>query len=125
MTQKKKKRAKRPTKTKLFKKLDKIISAKIKERDNYTCQRCEKEVQGVNCQWCHIITRSNKRLRWDLNNSLVMCYYCHRLWHSSPIESTEWFAGKFKDRYDYLMESKNELHTYSVSELQELILELT
>lgn len=109
-----------PSKTTMINKLDKVVPKIIKARDNNVCQMCGKQVFGTNCQWSHIITRRTKHMRWDLENSLVLCYYCHRRWHSSPLESKEWFAQKFPERDEYLMKEKNNLKPLGVLDMIEI-----
>jgi len=82
---------------------------------------CRKQVSGSNCQWSHIVSRGNHHLRWDLQNSLVHCYYCHRKWHSSPLESWEWFKNAFPDRYKYLKKEKNIIEKLTVADLEEIL----
>lgn len=91
-------------KRKLEDKLDKLVSKKVKERDNNTCQHCGAKVVGANCHWSHIIPISrNKRLKWDLNNSMVLCYHCHiNWWHKHPLEAGRWLEETFPERVLYL-----------------------
>jgi len=80
----------------------------IKIRDDYTCQKCSKKVEGKSCQGSHVIPMSkcrNNALAFDLLNIKVLCAYCHKyFWHSNPIESAKWFEETFPDRHKYLME---------------------
>lgn len=88
--------------------LEKAVKAYVKERDNYTCQWCGKEVQGTNCHWSHIIGRRiDGRLVYDPMNSLVHCYNCHiNKWHKDPIAAAAWFEDMFPGRYAYLQEQR-------------------
>ncbi len=99
---------KKLTTTQIVKKLENIVKPLIKKRDAYTCQYCNKVVSGVNCQWAHILNRgAYKRLMFDPQNSLVLCWHCHKYqWHANPIDSYLWFKSKFPDRYKYLMSEK-------------------
>ena len=119
---------KKPNRSTLYKKLDKLVGDKIKERDEHTCQWCGKKLEKRNCHTSHVITRKNIAVRWDENNLKTLCYYCHiQKWHKSPLEATRWFKNKFPKRYEYLMREKNKIAKYSVLDLQEMIekLELT
>ena len=60
-------------KRKLKDKLEKIVKKIVKERDNYTCQKCGKFVEGVNCHASHVIPVSRDgRLAFDpLNRPIV------------------------------------------------------
>ena len=79
----------------------------VKERDNWTCQRCGKVVEGANCHASHILNvGAYKSLELDPSNMKVLCGMpCHlSWWHKNPLEAAEWFNGKFPDRYFYLKE---------------------
>ena len=80
----------------------------IKIRDKFTCQRCMKKVEWVNCQWSHVIPESkNKKLSCDLLNIKVLCYRCHKLRrHLAPLEGAKRFKRKFPLRLKHL-ESEN------------------
>lgn len=55
-------------------------SKAVRERDNYTCQRCgavhASNSQGLHA--AHIFSRGIKRIRHDLVNGIALCYGCHR-----------------------------------------------
>ena len=104
------KRKKKTNKRKLKDKLEKLVKAEVKFRDNYTCQRCGKKVEGSNCHASHIIPVSRDgRLAYDPNNMIVLCYYDHiSWWHKHPIEAAEWFNKKFPGRYEMLREKYNQ-----------------
>jgi|TARA_R100001015_G_C4623220_1_gene180923 hypothetical protein len=79
----------------------------VKERDNWTCQRCGKIVDGANCHASHILNvGAYKSLELDPSNMKVLCGMpCHlSWWHKNPLEAAEWFNEKFPDRYFYLKE---------------------
>lgn len=57
------------------KKLDKIWADKIKERANYVCEYCLEE--GKKVEAAHIVGRSYRTLRWDLQNGMCLCTGCH------------------------------------------------
>lgn len=71
------------------KELDKLFSLVIRERDDYTCQKCGTRNKHVQC--AHIFSRSNLSVRYELLNGITLCYYCHLNWcHRKPLEWTEW-----------------------------------
>ena len=79
----------------------------VKERDNWTCQRCGKIVDGANCHASHILNvGAYKSLELDPSNMKALCGMpCHlSWWHKNPLEAAEWFNEKFPDRYFYLKE---------------------
>ena len=82
--------------SKLKKDLMKLVKASIKKRDNYTCQRCGKQVEGSNCQASHIIPVSaGNALAFDEENIIVLCYHDHlNFWHKNPLLASEWFIWR-------------------------------
>jgi 5-methylcytosine-specific restriction endonuclease McrA len=89
---------------KLTEKLDKLCREIIRERDNHTCQRCLKYIEGSNSQPCHVVSKKNgaSLRRFDLLNIFLGCNPCHRWWHAEPTESAKWFADRFPARDAYL-----------------------
>jgi 5-methylcytosine-specific restriction endonuclease McrA len=68
-------------------KADQVFSKWIKQRDNYTCQRCKKANQdprGLHC--AHFITRRNESTRFDPDNACALDYGCHSFFHQHPDE---------------------------------------
>lgn len=118
--------AKKTPRQKLVKELDSTVSEIIKKRDHKICQKCGKLALGSNCHWSHVIPRSKgNALRWDLQNSIVLCMRCHlHWWHKNPLESARWFEETFPDRHKYLMEHKNTLVQFKVDDLEELLEQL-
>ncbi|MCR4329598.1 MAG: hypothetical protein NUV65_03555 [Candidatus Roizmanbacteria bacterium] len=102
---------------------DVLFSEYIRQRDP-VCQKCSSHAPLLHC--AHYIGRVNKRLRYDEQNALSLCVKCHLEWsHKNPKEFTEWFKGKYPDRYEYLIKAKNEVvkldYDVVVSELKEKI----
>ena len=53
------------------------------------CEKCGKRDGVLHAH--HIIGRGNKRLRWDLRNSCVLCYQCHFHWaETNPLAFADW-----------------------------------
>lgn len=99
-----KSKLKRVFKAKSFKNwLDDLCKNIVKVRDNRTCQKCYKVIHDTyDCQWAHIKSRSRNDLRWDMNNSMVLCGSCHQWWHANPNEAGVWFANTFPARDEYI-----------------------
>ena len=118
-----KKTKRNPRKT-LENKLDKLCSEYIKLRDKHQCQYGGAKCDGNQMQWSHVIPRTaGKRLRWNPQNSKCLCAYHHKLWwHSNVIEATNWFRGKFPDRYQFIMQEKYKgSKSFSISELEGMV----
>lgn len=94
------------TKTALKKRLEKLVKDYVKQRDNYTCQRCGKVVEGTNCHASHVIPVSRSGyLQFDPINMKVLCYHDHiNWWHKHPVEAGKWFTDTFPERWEYLQE---------------------
>ena len=77
-----------------------------KERDNWTCQKCGKPVEGKNAHGSHIYNEGTyKSMSADVDNILTMCYYDHiNWWHKNPLEASEWFKTKYPELYKTLRE---------------------
>jgi 5-methylcytosine-specific restriction endonuclease McrA len=87
-----------------------LIKASVKKRDDHTCQKCGKQVEGSNCQVSHVIPVSaGNALSFDPLNMKVLCMHDHlHWWHKNPIEATEWFKKKFPRRWKYLESHRND-----------------
>lgn len=113
--------AKKTRRKKLEGELDELCANYVKIRDNYNCQKCGKRVQGRNCHWSHVVPRADRRLRWDVNNSKVLCFHDHQWWHSNVLESSDWFQVEFPDRFDHIhSERVKGPKKWSIMELEDL-----
>lgn len=73
---------KAPTRKSLEKQIDSLAAQICKERHNYTCARCGRNLRATphEAHWAHIISRAKKSVRWEENNSLCLCFGCHIGW---------------------------------------------
>jgi hypothetical protein len=73
-----------------IKQLDDLCRKIIRLRDK-KCRVCNSDKF---LQVAHFITRSNKQIRWDLDNLFLLCSGCHQMrrdsWHKDPASATEW-----------------------------------
>ncbi len=92
------------------KKLDKFCREVVFARDKHCCQRCGKGQVAAALHWAHTITRAAKSVRWHLDNSQVLCYYCHFRWaHEYPLQFADWVLERLgQERYDALMRRSNQ-----------------
>lgn len=70
----------------------------------YKCAVCGKANQ-LNAH--HIVTRSNKNLRWDVKNGIALCPDHHTLSaklsaHKTPNEFREWLNANYPNNVNYL-----------------------
>ena len=105
------------TKSSMTKKLDKILGEITRARGY--CVRCK---NTETLQTAHIYSRSNRAVRWDLNNVVCFCYNCHMNFaHKNPIAFTEWvksWLGEFK--FTELQQRANSLKKWELWEMEEL-----
>jgi len=100
-----KKKIKKPSKTTLRNKADKLFSAKIRARG--ACQLCGKKDDTLQC--AHIISRSNLHLRYNEKNALCLCAGDHLFWHRNPLSAIRWLQETYPDLYDYLFDEQHVL----------------
>ncbi len=74
------------------KELDDMWKLKVKQRDKYFCQVCNKKVLGRNCHAHHILPRGMKGMRWDVNNGITLCFRHHKVGNLSAHMNAIWFA---------------------------------
>ena len=90
---------------KLTRKLDGLIREIVRLRDEDTCQRCNKYVEGSDSHPHHIVPKMKgaSLRRFDLLNIILLCMRCHKQWwHLNILDANEWFEEKYQARYDYL-----------------------
>jgi 5-methylcytosine-specific restriction endonuclease McrA len=89
-----------------IKRLDKLWSRKIVERDNGICQYCRK--MGDNPH--HIILKRYMAVRHDLRNGVCLCTKCHvEVAHGQPESFTEWIMEVMGDEYEELRKKSQEI----------------
>lgn len=89
-----------------FDQADKYFSWYIRERDNWTCQRCgkryERKSQGLHCS--HYRGRKGERARFSLENCVALCYGCHQYFDETNRPAYEEFKrrqlGKEYDNFN-------------------------
>ena len=84
--------------------LDNLWSRLVKEKAGNKCEYCDKN-SGLNSH--HVFSRSNKRVRWDLDNGVCVCVLHHIFGlfsaHKAPIEFVEWLKDyRGEDWYNQL-----------------------
>jgi len=97
--------------------LDRLASECVRRRAiviDGGCQRCltpkydiEKEDGSIYPAWkqlqtSHFIGRSNKAVRYDLDNLVGICAGCHIYLTAHPLEHVEWFKQHLGDRFEML-----------------------
>ncbi len=91
--QRRRKRPKIPTKTKLRRRADQLFSKIVRMRG--PCVRCG----GVErLQASHVVSRQYYAVRWNEENADVLCAACHFWLHHFPVESRRWHEAKWPGR---------------------------
>lgn len=73
----------------------------VYQKDNYTCQKCNKKVKGINCHTHHIKSKEEyPELIYDVDNGMTLCNGCHRSIHGKGKPSP--LKGIGKPKYSQL-----------------------
>ena len=86
--------------------LDALFSNFVRERDNYTCQRCGKYYEPPTraIHAAHIFSRRHKGTRHDPLNAISACHGCHAFFTGNPLIFTAWIKKRLGDeQYTLLM----------------------
>ena len=105
------------TKKSLRAKADRIVGTWC--RSLGYCEKCNSQI-GL-C-WCHIITRSILKLRYEEKNNLCLCNSCHKHFHNKPLEFSD-FVRKKKGvaTYKWLIRESNKLKPLDIKFYLEVI----
>ena len=75
---------------------DAVFSRQIRDRDNWTCQRCgaiyAAPTRALHC--AHMYTRRIVATRFDPDNAVAACYGCHQYLDSHPYEKLRFFRDR-------------------------------
>jgi hypothetical protein len=85
----------KPTKSSLTRKLDKLCSEIVRARGE--CAWCHTK-EGLEC--CHIFSRRYRSVRWNLLNLVCLCHKHHFYAHANPILFTE-FIKEYLGEHNY------------------------
>jgi hypothetical protein len=95
-----------------IKKLDDLWSKKVKGIG--ICEMCGRR-DYLNAH--HIYSRSNRSVRWDLNNGICLCSGHHTLCndsaHKAPADFIDWVKDyRGKEWWEKLVKAKNEINKF-------------
>lgn len=78
-------------------KADTYFSLWVRNRDDFTCQRCGKRYEpptsAIHC--AHFIGRGKENTRFDPDNCISLCFHDHQYFHGHPMEFIDWFTDRF------------------------------
>lgn len=109
----------------LIKKLDTAWSRAVKERAGNKCEVCGKR-ESLNSH--HYVSRSNRRLRWEVANGICVCAGCHLFkkdsFHKNPIFGHFWMEDKRWEDFQWLTCHQNEIAKWTLADMEEKLKEL-
>lgn len=117
----------RTKRQRLIKRLDKLFSWIIRERDGWKCVYCGKyyppPTTGLHCS--HYFGRTHLGTRWDKDNADSLCYGHHR-YHGDNKQMwyTDFKKKQLGKRFNILKWKANSVTKYSISDLELLEKEL-
>ena len=76
---------------------DKWFSLCVRERADWTCERCHKKFpeNAQNLHASHFVSRRKRSTRWDPANVFAHCFVCHQYLGENPGEFTLWIDYDF------------------------------
>jgi hypothetical protein len=94
--------AKKPTKSKLVKKLDVLFSQYIRltNSDKYgfcTCITCKRKYHWKKIQAGHFMSRKHYSTRWDERNVKPQCYGCNVMQQGKQYEFSKYLGNKISE----------------------------
>jgi len=119
-----KKRKKKTPRQKAHDILWELCKQYIRLRDKDTCQKCGKKVYGRSADTSHVYCKNvYYSMKYDEMNLKLLCMWCHKWWHNCVLESKDWFAEWFPERYGYLEARKRIVRKLTLLDLDDLIAE--
>jgi hypothetical protein len=88
------KKVRTKVKVRSIQQLDQIFSLCVRERAEWTCERCNKAYQrGTNGLHCsHLFSRRHRSTRWAPENCCAHCMACHSYLGGNPVIFAQWIA---------------------------------
>jgi len=94
-------------------------------RTKGTCEKCGR-VGRVEAH--HLITRAVKSLCHKIENSIALCFHCHRVEpgsaHEDPVVFTQWLNNVKPDQYQWVMENKHKIRKPDFKQAYEDLVEI-
>jgi hypothetical protein len=102
---------------------DKYFSLCVRERAEWTCEHCKKELganaQNLHCS--HIFSRRHPAIRHEPRNAAAHCAYCHRWLTENPVAFGDWAVSVLgREVVDLLRERIQRPYKRSRTELKEI-----
>lgn len=115
--------AKKPTRSKLVKKLDVVFSQYIRlsnaDKNGYcTCVTCNKKFHWKEIQAGHFMSRKHYSIRWDERNVKPQCVACNVYRAGEQYKYSLYLGNNLSQK---LLEESRELRKFTNIELEEMI----
>lgn len=96
---------------------DKWFSLCVRERAEWTCERCRKlcpddKKMGLHC--AHYQSRGNWSTRFDKDNAAALCYGCHSYIDREPEYKTFWFEQYLGEGLAEIIRVKSKQPAYGI-----------
>ncbi len=122
---KKTKKPKKPSRSKLVRKLDSIFSQYIRlkysdSKWNCTCYTCWQKAHWKEMQNWHFLSRSNYKYRWSEDNCRVQDYRCNVIYKwNYKIYTIKMIEEYGKENIEYIINDKSliKIKTYEIEEM--------
>ena len=114
-------RIKKTPLAKLMREADELAGQLCRQRG--VCESCGNK-QHAMLQWCHIISRTYKGLRWDVENCLALCRNCHAGFTYRPSKWIAWLMENMPVRYLMLERKSRDIHKLTRVEMEQTIQDL-
>lgn len=113
---------KKPTKTALVKKLDKVFSEYIRRRNGEmaTCVTCGKIAHWKEMQAGHFMSRRHRATRWHEDNVQTQCVKCNMFGQGEQFKFGKWLGDEKANELILLSSQVVKLSDYEMQELIEL-----
>ena len=114
--------AKKPTKTALVKKLDKVFSEYIRRRNGEMamCVTCGKIAHWKEMQAGHFMSRRHRATRWHEDNVQTQCVKCNMFGQGEQFKFGKWLGDEKANELIRLSSQVVKLSDYEMQELIEL-----
>ena len=112
--------AKKPTKTALVKKLDKLFSEYIRRRtgEMVKCVTCGSTGHWKKMQAGHFMSRRHRATRWHEDNVQCQCVKCNMFGQGEQFKFGKWLGD---EKANELIQLSNQVVRMSDYEMQEMI----
>lgn len=119
-----KKRKKSSEKTLLKKKLWKVFSLWVRQRDDYTCFTCGRKGEGAGMHAGHMVPKASggMALYFHPLNVHGQCYHCNiNLGGNGAVYAQKFIRKYGQEEFDNLMELKNRIEKWSEQDYKDQI----